>query len=226
MRAGSLSPAPVWSDLRTFDARPWRRRVDLVAGGTPCQELSLAGSRNGRPGLDGKRSGLFFDFCRVVEHVEPLALFWENVGGARSALPRVFAEFERIGYSGAALEVRASDVGATHRRSRIFTLAYRDDARLERRERFHRRHADERTTGEVRRPMEWPPRPDELEQWERVVAERPDLAPALTRFRGMADGVAPGVESAIWADRLRLLGNGVVPKQAAFAFRFLSSHLA
>src|SRR6218665_253854 len=52
MEEGSLDAAPVWSDVCTFDAAAWRGRVDLIAAGFPCQDLSVAGRR---AGLDGKR---------------------------------------------------------------------------------------------------------------------------------------------------------------------------
>jgi DNA (cytosine-5)-methyltransferase 1 len=64
MAEGALDDAPVWSDVCTFDARAWRGSVDCVIGGFPCQDLSLAGRR---AGLDGKRSGLFFDLLRIAE---------------------------------------------------------------------------------------------------------------------------------------------------------------
>lgn len=119
MEEGSLAPAPVWTDVTTFDGRPWRGIVDCVAGGSPCQDLSVAGKR---AGLDGERSGLFWHFVRIVEEIRPGFVFWENVGGAASSLPRVFGAFEALGYSGAAVKLRASDVGASHQRARIFLL--------------------------------------------------------------------------------------------------------
>lgn len=77
-RDGILEPFPIHDDIRTFDGIPWRGRADVVAGGFPCQDLSLAGK--GR-GLDGARSGLWWEMARVVREVEPRYVFVENVPG-------------------------------------------------------------------------------------------------------------------------------------------------
>lgn len=127
MEEKALAPAPLWDDVCTFDARAWRGAVDCVAGGSPCQDLSVAGKR---AGLDGERSRLFFEQVRVARECEAPLFFWENVGGAARALPAVFAELEREGYEGAAVRLRASDVGAPHQRARFFLLAHRRGVRL------------------------------------------------------------------------------------------------
>lgn len=124
MEEAKLANAPVWDDVCTFDARPWRGLVDLVAGGTPCQDLSLAGKR---AGLDGSRSRLFFEHVRIAVECEAPFFFWENVAGATRAVPRVCEHLAENGYrNGAWTIVRASDVGANHERARIFLLAYSD----------------------------------------------------------------------------------------------------
>lgn len=77
------------------------------------------------------------------------------------------------------------------------------------------------------RPLEWPPGPGDVEGWARVASVAPHLVPAQPCFRRVAHELAGGVDpaDAYWADRLRLLGNGVVPSQAAAAFAFLWQHL-
>jgi DNA (cytosine-5)-methyltransferase 1 len=70
----------------------------------------------------------------------------------------------------------------------------------------------------------WPPGPDDADGWRDYLAAG-GPAPAVSRLRGGADGVAEAVESSVWADRLRLLGNGVVPAQAAAAYQFLATRL-
>lgn len=130
MEKADLDRAPVWDDLATFDGKPWRGRVDLVSGGTPCQDLSAAGKQ---AGLDGERSGLFWEYVRVVREVQPRFVFWENVasGATGRALPRVVGAFEEAGYMVAEgpdgrpyVVLGADDVGAPHRRLRVFVLAY------------------------------------------------------------------------------------------------------
>lgn len=86
---GSLDQSPVWSDLLTFDAHAWRGAVDGIAAGFPCQDLSLAGKR---AGLDGKRSGLFFDILDIADDSGAWFLFLENVAGIASATSTVVDE--------------------------------------------------------------------------------------------------------------------------------------
>ena len=69
-RDGILPWFPVWDDIRTFDGNPWRGRVDVVAGGFPCQDISSAGKG---AGIDGERSGLWAEMARVIrEEIQAL----------------------------------------------------------------------------------------------------------------------------------------------------------
>ena len=149
MEDGALDDAPVWSDVCTFDARAWRGAVDCVIGGFPCQDLSLAGRR---AGLDGKRSGLFFELLRIAEDSGARYLFLENVAGIASATAsvvdeaegalderaaaRVLGELADRGWDAEWITLSASEVGASHGRERWFCWAWRvdDSERAERRQ--------------------------------------------------------------------------------------------
>ena len=78
--------APIWSDVTTFDAKAWRGKVDCIVAGFPCQDLSVAGAR---AGLDGKKSGLFYEVLRVAADSGAQWLFLENVAGITSATASV-----------------------------------------------------------------------------------------------------------------------------------------
>lgn len=256
MEEASLAPAPVWDDAVSFSGRPWSGVVDCLAFGSPCQDLSVAGRQ---AGLRGSRSGLFFEGLRIADECEAPLIFWENVGGASRALPDVFAALEGYGYTGCAVGLRASDVGAPHGRRRIFVLAIRRGADLAELWPWDERNAgvgnpaSERGQGHGGRGLEepraptqaglprcgrsvFPPGPGDDDGWrEWLAAGGP--APAESRIRRGADGLAGGLVSAgapahqeselafSWADRLRLLGNGVVPQQAAAALVFLVRRL-
>jgi len=73
---------PIWEDVTTLDGSALHGRVDIVAGGSPCQDLSVAGRR---AGLDGERSGLFWHQCRIAAEVAAPWVLWENVAGALSS---------------------------------------------------------------------------------------------------------------------------------------------
>ena len=88
-------------DIRTLDGRDIAG-VGIISGGFPCQDLSVAGKREG---LSGSRSGLFFEMVRVVDEAEPEYLVWENVPGLLSSgggrdFRTVIAALTEIGYFG------------------------------------------------------------------------------------------------------------------------------
>lgn len=128
MAEGALDPAPVWTDLRTFDGRPWRGVVDLVTAGYPCQPYSIAGERRGE--LDPR--DLWPDVLRVVRDVAPPLVFLENVaahaGPGGGFFERVVPDLERAGYRVAADIVAAEEAPASHQRRRMFALAYSERA--------------------------------------------------------------------------------------------------
>jgi DNA (cytosine-5)-methyltransferase 1 len=225
--------------------------VDCVMGGSPCQDLSVAGKR---AGLGGHRSGLWTEMLRIIRECEPRWVFWENVGGAvKAALPTVEADLASLGFRTAACTLAASDVGAPHKRQRLFVLAYRVSLEgrhesgwsggpngsgaaepghagphladpgspgLQGGERPGPSGEDPRSPRpaaecgrDVRAQLAahvWPPGRDPA-AWAAYDGPQPGLRKCL-------DGAPTGVDAAYRSDRLRLLGNGVVPQQAAAAF--------
>lgn len=293
MEDKALDDAPVWSDLTTFDGKPWRGVVDIVTGGIPCQPFSYAGKRKGG---DDERN-LWPEALRIVGEVRPALAFFENVPGVeRYYFNQVWPELHGMGYEVAEGIFSAAEVGASHRRERVFILAYHDSfasrtpwtddgqwrasrtpsgsEQLEGGVLAHARHQQvnvlkrlhgakpETASGDVGnaesgeqrlqrqregesqesagrpgsdvahavspRPQwqgleargraeparihSFPPAPDDLEGWSRVLAEMPSLEPAVCR---VADELPNRV------DRLAALGNAVVPRQAALAFTTL-----
>lgn len=123
--------------------------VDIICGGSPCQDLSHAGARAGM--RDGTRSGLWASMCEAIETIRPAYVIWENVLGALSAsadsdmgpcefgmgcegsvplraLGRVLGDLAEVEYDAAWTTLAAADIGAPHRRERIFVLAWGADA--------------------------------------------------------------------------------------------------
>ena len=120
MEVSALDQAPIWDDLKAFDGSPWRGIVDIVTAGYPCQPFSHAGKRGG----DTDERHLWPDVARIVSEVSPRWCFFENVGGHLSlGFEEVVSDLERMDYRVAAGLFRASDVGAPHRRERLFVLA-------------------------------------------------------------------------------------------------------
>lgn len=142
---------PLYGDITAID---WTTvpRVDVLAGGTPCQDLSIAGRRAGM--AEGTRSGLWVAMRTAIAALRPQYVVWENVNGCRSAtatsaleseprhlgagdlagqpvlraLGRVLGDLAALGFDAEWRSVRAADVGCCHRRDRVFVLAWQGAA--------------------------------------------------------------------------------------------------
>ncbi len=128
MEAGSLRPAPCFTNLRSFDGRPWRGIVDIITAGYPCQPFSYAGKRIG---ADDPRH-LWPHVARIIGEVEPGLVFLENVPGHVSlGFPEVLEELRSLGYQATAGLYSAEEVGSSQKRERLFILGQLDDAHRE-----------------------------------------------------------------------------------------------
>lgn len=180
-----------WPDVPCFpDVRELRgvlvEPVEILSGGFPCQDLSLAGLGKG---LDGERSGLWSQMKRLVEELRPQRVVAENVGALLSrGLDRVLGDLCDIGYAAEWQIVEALAVGALHRRARVFIVAYPDaeDAAVV----FHDRGRHLRQVFAANRAGIWWGEPDGLSR----TVLRAELAPRERR------------------KRLHALGNAVVPQ--------------
>ncbi|HUT44461.1 MAG TPA: DNA cytosine methyltransferase, partial [Desulfobacterales bacterium] len=127
-RDGILPRFPIWDDITTFDGRPWKGRVDIISGGFPCQDISVAGKG---AGITGEKSGLWGEMRRVVCEVEPGFVFVENSPALTlRGLGTVLSDLAEMGYNARWCVLGADDAGAPHRRKRIWILAYTDGCRL------------------------------------------------------------------------------------------------
>ena len=116
---------PIYPDVRRLTGARLRRdgvrRPDLVCGGFPCQDVSVAG-RGG--GIKGARSGLWAEMARIVSECGPRWVVVENVPGLRvRGADRVLGELEAMGYACWPVVVGAGHAGAPHRRERVWVVA-------------------------------------------------------------------------------------------------------
>ncbi|WP_380177751.1 DNA cytosine methyltransferase [Kalamiella sp. sgz302252] len=199
-----LRPFPIWSDVCSFDGKPWRGIVDVVSGGFPCQDISAAG--NGA-GIEGARSGLWKQMARIISEVRPAYVLLENspllVG---RGLAMVIGDFTAMGFDAEWCCISASECGAPHNRDRIWLVAYPEGQ--------HGEPRDSMVQSENRRASAQPgglPGLAAPAGW-RGGNPWPECQPRLCR---VADDMAFGV------DRLKALGNGQVPRVAATAFSIL-----
>lgn len=209
-----IPPAPIYTDVDCFPWIKYRGLVDIVSAGLPCQPFSTAGKQRGE--ADSRH--LWPAVRAGLEILEPSIVFFENVAGfattnspdGHSVLHAVCSGLEEMGYIAEAGLFSAEEVGAPHNRTRWFILALRgsectqglseghevSDPYCERAQvPIERRFAAEQ---ESQRPLSW------------------EAEPGMGR---MVDGLPDRV------DRLRSLGNAVVPQCAEHAFRTLWSRL-
>jgi DNA (cytosine-5)-methyltransferase 1 len=124
-----------WPDAERFDdvktvGRHNLKPVDVICGGFPCQDISYAGKG---AGLAGARSGLWFEYTRIIGELRPSYVVVENVAALRRrGLDTVLGDLAALGYDAIWLPIRASDVGAPHRRERLFVLAHATEFRRDR----------------------------------------------------------------------------------------------
>jgi len=123
MEDAALDKAPVWHNITTFEGRPWRGAVDILTGGYPCQPFSVAGKRQG---AEDPRH-LWPHFARIIGECQPEWVFLENVANHLNIGYReVRGELEGLGYGVTEGLFTAAEVGAPHKRQRLFILARRN----------------------------------------------------------------------------------------------------
>lgn len=219
---GALATFPIWSDVCSFDGRPWRGLVDVVSGGFPCQDISAAGTG---AGIDGARSGLWREMARIIGEVRPRKVYLENspllVG---RGLAVVLGDLAEMGYDAQWCIVSASDVGAPHQRDRCWLVAHDNGTwqsqyawqQQERRlgSELSSKALADTSQARLQAPRQKPHGKDG-QQIRRMPAtsRRWPTEPGVGR---MADGVA------FRLDRIKALGNGQVPRVATTAFSILS----
>ena len=191
---------PIHKDITTLDGNQFKN-IDIITGGFPCQDISIAGRGksliNEETG-ETTRSGLWFEMLRVISEVRPRYTLIENVpmltvrGGVR-----VIADLTEIGYDASWTIISAKDVGAWHKRARIWIVA--TDSNSKRRCRWNTKWKDAKDVRKLRRSPKYG-------YW--------NAEPKLGR-------VANGIPNRV--DRLKGLGNAIVPQVAYEIFKRIRS---
>lgn len=121
---------PCFPDVTTLKADDVGA-VDVICGGFPCQDISVAGLG---AGLDGARSGLWSEYARLIGELRPSFVLVENVAALLSrGLDRVLADLAALGLDAEWHCIPASAVGAPHQRDRLWLIAHADEDRLQER---------------------------------------------------------------------------------------------
>ena len=121
-----------WSSSHEMSAPPRFNKVDVICGGFPCQDISVAGKQRGFKDELGKRtrSGLWEEFKRVIKEIEPRYVIIENVANLRSkGLNKVLKDLWSLGYNSEWHIISARSIGACHLRERVWIIAYTNENR-------------------------------------------------------------------------------------------------
>ena len=224
---------PRWRDIRTltresFYERTGLRTVDVISGGFPCQPFSVAGKQKGK----GDDRYLWPEMLRVIRELRPRCVVGENVPGIiKIAAGQVVKDLERAGYHVVVFNFEAAAVGAWHRRSRVFFTGLADVADADGSGLQGRKQSETPDTAED--AGEQPSRAQAGECSEAVYDAMCSGCAGDARWgqsQELADGrcwatepdvgrVAHGIPARV--DRLRCLGNAVVPQQAYPIFKAL-----
>lgn len=209
-RDGMLPRFPIWDDVQTFNGLPWRGAIDVISGGFPCQDISVAGRGDG---IDGARSGLWGSMARIICEVLPRHVFVENSPALTSrGLGAVLGDLAALGYNARWCVLGARHVGAPHKRDRIWVLATHANSKsIHIKQEFWAKRKDQIELGRHGSPKSVAKGQDDprTKNWWAV-------EPAVDR---VAHGVAYRL------DKLKALGNGQVPSVAALAWRTLIQDL-
>lgn len=203
---------PVHNDVRTIKPIP----ADIITGGFPCQDISVAGYVvKEREGIDGERSGLWSEFCRLIGDIRPRYAIVENVTellngpiGTGKWFGRILSDLAKIGFDAEWHYISASSIGAPQNRGRVWIIAYPCGTRMERL--VSPKHIG--VTGS------WGWRGKEDLRLMSAGSRRADWPEPCVRR--MDDGIPRGVDRY----RLEALGNSIVPQIATIiGFAILES---
>lgn len=213
---------PCYDDIKTLTAAKLATdgiQADIIAGGFPCQDISTAGKRQG---IEGKRSGLWKEFYRLICEIRPRYAIVENVAALRSnGLSVVLSDLATLGYDAEWHCIPASAVGAPHRRDRIWILAHSQSTELKRK--WSKQDREQNGFADSSKDVAYTSsigcaRPRLFTEW--GGAETDGSRQATNAFSGGIGNqwsiepdvgrVANGIPARV--DRLKALGNAVVPQ--------------
>ena len=237
IKDGYLDDAPIFADIRSFDGTQYRGLVDIVTAGFPCQPHSVAGQRKGEAderNLWPDTARVINEVGPRYVLLENVPGILHGDAGRPPYGGTVIGELSELGYDCQWGVMGARIAGAPHKRERWWCLGVAHSQRERYRGGTGSKRGDEEwviqseeqgwssvgseTEGRsggasnmaYKRHMVWPPSPSDRDGWARVLAERPDLAPAITKeaereYGFLVDGRSHRV------DELKALGNGIVP---------------
>ena len=199
---------PQYNDILTMINPPY---VDIISGGFPCQDISNAktwtsNDANTINGINGNRSGLWFEMLRIIGEVKPKIIVAENVSAlTKKGLDIVLSSLANIGYDAEWGVITAAQFGAPHLRKRVWIVAYPFGFGRVEKSRF----LGEVFEQKIRHAPEW--------EFSRTICQKTGKK-ALPGNFGIPDGIPRRLDD---AERITALGNSIVPQIATAIFQVI-----
>lgn len=232
---------PIWQDVATLTFNKLQfegvtDKIDIICGGFPCQDISVAGKKKGLKDESGNttRSGLWFQYKRIIGEIQPRYVIIENVANLRSkGLVTVLQDLWSLGYDAEWHIISARSVGACHLRERIWIIAYPNSERYGRIQ--SRGSSGESGAEKIRiggvgaKGSNPPPNTNNLRLWKPFAAEKEKSlwwAEATSSFRDWWETesefcrIPNGIQGELHTpervrkERIKQLGNSIVPQIA------------
>jgi len=185
-------------------------QCDVISGGFPCQDISIANPK-GR-GIEGERSGLWFEMLKCICFLRPKYVIVENVSEIlKRGLHEVLSSLAQAGYNAEWFTLQASDIGAPHKRERTFIIAYSNEVRWHDgihnyREDGFQENKKWNISKNIKSGIQW-------ERWLIQNSKADNGEISKSDFFGVDDGISKDM------DRIKCLGDAVVPQVAEYIGR-------
>jgi DNA (cytosine-5)-methyltransferase 1 len=217
---------PIFKDVNTLCKSDIPDGVDVITGGFPCTDVSYAGNAKGLFDENGNRtrSGLWKEYARIIDEFRPKFCLIENVGHLRkNGLGIVLADLARIGYDAEWYTITADCVGYPHQRERLFIISYPRSQRLDGNigEERHLQDDSERSSSPAHSERE--ECQSELSEVRKVLSRGTfdsirstysDERAIVSSVRRVTDGIPEGLDERRRKQRVKQVGNAVVPRIA------------
>ena len=203
-----------YGDITKTNFTIHRGRIDILTGGFPCQDASIAKQDGkGQQGLQGERTGLFYEMCRSIREIKPKYIIAENVANILKInkgrdFTKILSELSSMGYNAEWRICRASEVGAPHHRARLYLVAYTSSFRLQPGETFFSNVAEKTS------PFSWMPygTPIQINRGGFWNSEPPILC------------VDDGISAKLARKQIHGYGNAIVPQVAYQIFKTIQEY--
>lgn len=217
---------PIFEDVSKLQWKSNWSRVDVICGGFPCQDISVAGKQKGIK--DETRSGLWKHYKRLIREIQPSYVIIENVANLRSnGLVRVLQDLWEVGYDAEWHIISARDIGACHLRERIWIIAYphghtvreqpgRSEREIGKSETLLRddgknRSSEFSNTDDIRFGKPASTEEEKLKWWTEAAASQRDWWKTEPSICRVVDGLSSRPHENHRKQRIKQLGNSIVP---------------